>query len=130
MEISGLGYAKNTSVVRCSANKYCLIHSNNPKVFLKIISGISKDTLKYFSGCFFPCKMTAPPAAHRELNGTATAELNLVKKRFQHFAPDEVLVGLMQHFQKIYKVSRQLNDAYWKPCTYKNVCFFYFCCSS
>ena len=68
--------------------------------------------------------MTAPPAAHRELNGTATAELNLVKKHFQHFAPDEVLVGLMQHFQKIYKVSRQLNDAYWKPCTYKNMCFF------
>ena len=54
-------------------------------------------------------------AAHRELNGTATAALNPAKKRFQHFAPNEV-VGLMQHFQRIYKVSKQLNDAKVKPC--------------
>ena len=78
-----------------------------PRYFKKTLPSISQGVSSHVTWLQCP--------AHRELNGTATAALNPAKKRFQHFAPNEV-VGLMQHFQRIYKVSKQLNDAKVKPC--------------
>ena len=85
--------------------------STNTKAFQKILTGISKDTLKYFSRCSFPSKMTAAPPP----TGGWAGQLLLRWIPFNTLLP----MSCSLWSNTFTRVSKQLNDAWVKSSVQK-----------